>query len=240
MKAFLLAAGLGTRLRPITREIPKCLVPINGKPLLEYWLESIFSSGIKECLINTHYLSKKVTDYIANSKYKNDIKIVHEKNLIGTAGSLKKNIDFFENSSGLLIYADNFTTYKLGNFLKNSALMPKECIMSMLTFECEDPSQAGIVKLNNKNIMLDFKEKPLKSKNKLANAGVFFMTTEFIKYIKSLNEEIFDFSVDVIPKFKNKIFCIKTKDIFYDIGTLKNYKIVNAILEKNFINSKIL
>ena len=51
MKAFLLASGLGTRLRPITEETPKCLVPINGKPLLEYWLENIFSSGVKECLI---------------------------------------------------------------------------------------------------------------------------------------------------------------------------------------------
>ena len=98
MKAFLLAAGLGTRLRPITEEIPKCLVPINGKPLLEYWLESIFSSGIKECLINTHYLSEKVADYIATSKYKKSITVVYEKKLIGTAGSLKKNIEFFEKS----------------------------------------------------------------------------------------------------------------------------------------------
>ena len=239
MKAFLLAAGLGTRLRPITEEIPKCLVPINGKPLLEYWLESIFSSGIKECLINTHYLSEKVADYIATSKYKKRITVVYEKKLIGTAGSLKKNIEFFENSTGLLIYADNFTTYNLTNFIENSSLMPKECVMSMLTFECEDPSQAGIVKLNNENVMIDFKEKPSKSKSKLANAGVFFMTAEFINYIKFLNEYIFDFSIDIIPNFKNKIFCIQTKDIFYDIGTLKNYKLVNSILEKNFADSKM-
>ncbi len=239
MKAFLLAAGLGTRLRPITEEIPKCLVPINGKPLLEYWLESIFSSGIKECLINTHYLSEKVADYIATSKYKKSITVVYEKKLIGTAGSLKKNIEFFENSTGLLIYADNFTTYNLTNFIENSSLMPKECVMSMLTFECEDPSQAGIVKLNNENVMIDFKEKPSKSKSKLANAGVFFMTAEFINYIKFLNEYIFDFSIDIIPNFKDKIFCIQTKDIFYDIGTLKNYKLVNSILEKNFADSKM-
>ena len=239
MKAFLLAAGLGTRLRPITEEIPKCLVPINGKPLLEYWLESIFSSGIKECLINTHYLSEKVADYIATSKYKKRITVVYEKKLIGTAGSLKKNIEFFENSTGLLIYADNFTTYNLTNFIENSSLMPKECVMSMLTFECEDPSQAGIVKLNNENVMIDFKEKPSKSKSKLANAGVFFMTAEFINYIKFLNEYIFDFSIDIIPNFKDKIFCIQTKDIFYDIGTLKNYKLVNSILEKNFADSKM-
>ena len=239
MKAFLLASGLGTRLRPITEETPKCLVPINGKPLLEYWLENIFSSGVKECLINTHYLSEKVKNYLLNSKYKNDVTIIYEKKLIGTAGSLKKNIDFFENSCGLLIYADSFTTQNLGNFIDDSFLMPKECIMSMLTFECEDPSQAGIVKLNNENVMLDFVEKPLSSKNKLANAGIFLMKTEFINYIKYLNKPIFDFSIDIIPKFKNKIFCIKTNDIFYDIGTLKNYNLVNSILKKNLFNSKM-
>jgi len=236
MKAFLLAAGLGTRLKPITDETPKCLVPINGKPLLEYWLESIFSSGIKECLINTHYLSHKVIDYIATSKHKKKIITIYEKNLIGTAGSLKRNIDFFEKSKGLLIYADNFTTYNISNFVKDSSFMPKGYLLSMLTFQCDDPTQAGIVRLDKENIMIDFIEKPKNSKNKLANAGVFLITTKFIEYIKSLNEPIFDFSIDIIPRLKNKIFCIKTDDIFYDIGTVKNYNLVNSILKKRFSN----
>ena len=60
MKALLLAAGLGTRLRPVTNTIPKCLVPINGKVLLEYWLEKLIDIGIKEILINTSYLSEEV------------------------------------------------------------------------------------------------------------------------------------------------------------------------------------
>ena len=89
MKALLLAAGLGSRLRDLLQQYAKkCLVPINGKPLLEYWLENIFNSGINECLINTHYLHKKVEHYVANSNIKK-IKIVYEKNLLGTAGSLK-------------------------------------------------------------------------------------------------------------------------------------------------------
>ena len=60
MRAILLAAGLGTRLRPITDKIPKCLVPINGKPLIDYWLEQLTKAGIEKFLINTHYLHEKV------------------------------------------------------------------------------------------------------------------------------------------------------------------------------------
>ena len=101
MNALLLAAGLGSRLRPITNNTPKCLVPINGKPLLEYWLENIFNSGINECLINTHYLNNKVDDYVANSKYKKKIKLVFEKNLLGNAGSLKNIIDFLKSNFDL-------------------------------------------------------------------------------------------------------------------------------------------
>ncbi|MGB5793289.1 sugar phosphate nucleotidyltransferase, partial [Poseidonibacter sp.] len=70
MKALLLAAGLGTRLHPITNSVPKCLVPINGKVLLEYWLENLLKVGITEILINTSYLSEDVNDYIIKSVYK--------------------------------------------------------------------------------------------------------------------------------------------------------------------------
>lgn len=67
MKAILLAAGFGTRLRPLTNHLPKCLVPIHGKPLLEIWLERLVAVGISACLVNTHYLADQVEDFIASS-----------------------------------------------------------------------------------------------------------------------------------------------------------------------------
>ena len=232
MNAILLAAGLGTRLKPLTNKIPKCLVPINGKPLLEIWLENIFSSGINKCLINTHYLSSLVEEFIYNSNFKNRIEIVNEKHLIGTAGSLKKNINFFNEKNGLVIYADNFTTLSLKDFLQKSKKMPEECYISMLTFECEDSSQAGIVYLNEDNILTNFVEKPKHSEVKLANAGVFMITPKFIKYIKNMQKPIFDISKDIIPFLKSKIFCVKTNELFYDIGTIKNYNLVNSLFNK--------
>ena len=70
MRAILLAAGLGTRLRPITDTIPKCLVPINGKPLIDYWLEQLTKAGIEKFLINTHYLHEQVESYIEPKRSK--------------------------------------------------------------------------------------------------------------------------------------------------------------------------
>ena len=72
---MLLAAGFGTRLRHITYTIPKCLVPINGKPLLEIWLENLNNYGINDFIINTHYLAERVEYFVNNSKYKNSPKI---------------------------------------------------------------------------------------------------------------------------------------------------------------------
>ena len=67
MKALLLAAGFGTRLRPITDSIPKCLVDINGRPLLEIWIELLVNAGVNDILVNTHYLSDQVNFFVNNS-----------------------------------------------------------------------------------------------------------------------------------------------------------------------------
>ena len=98
IKALLLAAGYGTRLRPITNVTPKCLVKINGKPLLSYWLKKLENLGCEEVIVNTHYLSHEVIRYL--DKYKsNNLKVItsHEEEILGTAGTLMKHLDFFEN-----------------------------------------------------------------------------------------------------------------------------------------------
>ena len=89
MNVLLLAAGKGTRLMPITKETPKCLVKINGKPLIEYWLDKFIPlKSIKKVYINTHYLSNKVSEYLSYYGDKKKIEILFEKKLLGTAGTL--------------------------------------------------------------------------------------------------------------------------------------------------------
>ena len=110
--ALLLAAGYGTRLKPITNDLPKCLVKIGGRPLLELWILKLIESNVQSVLINTHYLADKVSLFL-NSRIKNKykeikIEVTHEKNLLGTAKTLISNKEFFRNKVGILIHADNF------------------------------------------------------------------------------------------------------------------------------------
>ena len=83
MRALLLAAGLGTRLRPLTETVPKCLVPIHGKPLLDYWLEHLFDAGIERVLINLHWLPDVVRAHVAASPWNDRIDLVHERESAG-------------------------------------------------------------------------------------------------------------------------------------------------------------
>ena len=113
MKIILLAAGFGTRLRPITNKTPKCMVKINNKPLLSYWLELLFKNHEYPVLINTHYLSDIVEGFIEKNKYKKFITTSHEKNILGTAGTLIANKNFIKKDTVLLAHADNLTQFNL-------------------------------------------------------------------------------------------------------------------------------
>ena len=94
-RALLLAAGYGTRLRPLTLDIPKCLVPVGGVPLLEHWLQKLENAGCESVLINTHYLSNKA-DFVQAREHSNmTIELVYEPELLGTV-DLKANKEFLE------------------------------------------------------------------------------------------------------------------------------------------------
>ena len=119
IRALLLAAGYGTRLRPLTLKKPKCLIEINKKTLLELWLEKLEEIEVEKILINTHYLSDHVDKFL-DKLHSGNKKITrfHENELLGTAGTLIANFKFFSDCNGLLIHSDNFTQMKLFNLIK--------------------------------------------------------------------------------------------------------------------------
>ncbi len=98
-RALLLAGGYGTRLRPLTDTLPKCLVPIHGKPLLSYWLDLLFESGVERALINTHYLPDQVRSFRDQSPWRERIDLAHEDTILGTAGTVRENRGLFWRSS---------------------------------------------------------------------------------------------------------------------------------------------
>ena len=223
MKALLLAAGLGSRLRPITNHIPKCLVPIDRKPLLSYWLDALFGAGISSILINVHYLSDQVTAFVASRPDRDRITIVEEPTLLGTAATLKENVEFFAGEASLVIHADNFCTASVANFINQHHTRPECAELTMMTFRSADPKTCGIVVADEQGIVREFHEKVPNPPGNIANAAIYIFEQSVIRYIfKSRDRELFDISKDVIPKYLGRIFVAPADGVVIDIGTPDN------------------
>ena len=224
MKTILLAAGFGTRLRPLTDNIPKCLVPIKGKPLLQIWLERLSDADFKEFLINTHYLSNQVNDFIYSSKFKDKCIIKYEKTLLGTAGTLLSRLNFIGEDECMLIHADNYCLADFKEFIKSHNQRPSYCLMTMMTFRTDTPSSCGIVELDDKNVVIGFHEKVEHPPGNLANGAIYILSSELLKIVKEKYATATDFSTEILHHFIGKIYTYETNEDFEDIGTLEKYK----------------
>ena len=159
MKAILLAAGYGTRLQPITLHTPKCLVEINNKPLLEYWLDNLFSAGIQKIFINTHYLNSRVNEFIKQYKLRNKIFISYEFELLGTARTVASASKFIGNDENFfVIHADNFSQFNIKDMINLHINRENDVEITMMSFETDKPESCGILKIQ-KNRVIGFYEK---------------------------------------------------------------------------------
>ena len=226
MRAILLAAGLGTRLRPLTDTVPKCLVPIRGKPLLQIWLDQLSSSGIGPFLVNTHYMAEQVEEFVRSTPYASSVLLSHEEKLLGTAGTFLMNVDFFGGEDGLLIHADNYTEADFRTFLRAHFNRPAECLMTMMTFRTDNPSSCGIVELDSGGVVIGFHEKVVNPPGNNANGAIYILSNELIQMLKTEMKSACDFSTEVIPKLINRIFTYQTNELFADIGTPDSYEFV--------------
>jgi mannose-1-phosphate guanylyltransferase len=229
MRALLLAAGLGTRLYPITKSVPKCLVPIRGRPLIDYWFDHLFASGAFErVLVNTHYLANQVEEHVANSRWADRIDLVHEDELLGTAGTIKANRRYFGSESFLVAHADNLTTFDVAHFIAAHAARPAYCAVTMLTFHTDDPRSCGIVELNEKGIVIGFHEKVENPPGDLANAAVYIFTPEVAEFIAAAPGPAIDLSTEIIPHFIDRIQAVEGRGYHRDIGTVESLRRANA------------
>ena len=234
MNALLLAAGLGTRLRPLSNLVPKCLVPIHAKPLLAYWLEALYNAGINEFIINVHYLEEQVRDFVKQCDYNKLITLKYEKELLGTAGTVLANADLLKEEAFMLIHADNLCFTDFGKFITTHHNRPKQCEMTMMTFTSDSPSECGIVQLDQDNIVTAFYEKVQQPPSKLANAAVYILEPSVIDFLASLQKYNIDFSTEVLPKFINKIYTFHNDIYHRDIGTLASFALAQMEV-KDFI-----
>jgi len=223
MKAILFAAGSGTRLQPLTKMWPKCLMPIGHRPLLEYWLEYISNVDISEVMVNLHFHSEIVESFLKQERF-DWVRLAYEEELLGTAGTLKKNYQFLKGSTILAIHADNWCVCDFKKFIHyHHVERPENTLITMMTFETDNPESSGIVELDSRDVVVEFHEKIQNPPGNLASGAVFIFEPEVLEWI-IMEENIYDFSRDVIPNFLGKIATWKNCMIHKDIGTIEQLK----------------
>ena len=227
MRVMLLAAGFGTRLRPLTDKLPKCLVSIKGRPLLDIWLEHLVAAGYGPFLLNTHYLSEQVEEYVISSSYRDIVQLVYEPVLLGTAGTLIHNLNFFEEQPGLLIHADNYCITDFNKFILAHNARPKECFLTMMTFRTEKPSTCGIAELDERGVVVNFHEKKDNPPGDLANGAIYALSVGFMKILQNEFVGASDFSTEIIPMMLGNIFSYEVDGVLIDIGTPEALASVN-------------
>ena len=228
MRALLLAAGLGTRLRPLTNTTPKCLVTIKDQALLGIWLERLTQAGIESFLINTHHLSNQVESYIEGSLYSDKVTLVREEKLLGTAGTLIANLSFFKRQDGLLVHADNYCLANFHDFIQAHNQRPPYCVITMMTFRSETPETCGIVELNAEGVVVGFHEKVVNPPGDLANGAVYILSPELIHMLATDLHQVSDFSTEVLQRLVGRIYTYETQEYFIDIGSPESYRKANS------------
>ena len=232
LRALLLAAGLGTRLRPITLHTPKCLVSISGEPLLGRWLRQLEAVGCEAVLVNTHYLAEQVQVFLKGWRSEGmAVHTVHEPELLGTAGTILGNQGFFQGSTGLLIHADNAMADNLGGLLEAHRQRPTGCRLTMLTFRTDQPRSCGIVETDELGIVTAFHEKVNDPPGNCANGAVYAFDADFVAFLKTLHPQPSDFSTEVIPHLLGRINTWHASKPFLDIGTPEALETAQALIE---------
>ncbi len=223
MKAILLAAGVGSRLRPLTDRVPKCLVPIAGRPLLDHWLAACERHGIDDVLVNTHHHTEAVREFVKSSRRGVRVRLVHEESLLGTAGTLRANWEFVAGQDVfLLAHADNYTDLDLGRFLASlRAARRPGTVLGMALFRTPTPKTCGIVKLDASNHVVEFHEKVENPPGDLANGAIYLGTRALGGF---LGPGVSDFSTQVIPRLLGRIHGYEIEGFLADIGTPEQYE----------------
>jgi mannose-1-phosphate guanylyltransferase len=221
VKAVLLAAGLGTRLRPITDDVPKCLVPIGGIPLLEYWLRTFERYGLTDVLINTHYLPEQVIAFVESRDSGPKVTLAYEPELLGSAGTVLANRNWIGDDEAFVIaYADNLTNVNLADMV--SFHLRARPVATIGLFETDVPEQCGVVEIDEAGTIWSFVEKSPRPPSRLANAGIYIASQAIFGCIPKGRPV--DFGFDVFPRLSGELKGYKLSGYFCDIGDLGRYQ----------------
>jgi len=221
VKAFLLAAGLGTRLRPVTDSTPKCMLTIGGRPLLGIWLDAFDRAGVDEVLVNVHYLPDAVTRYLAARAGPPLVRTCFEPRLLGSLGTLVANRRWVDAEDMFLAcYADNLTDFDLRLLI--DAHQRHGGIATWTVFHSDNPAAGGVVEVDGTGQVLSFAEKPAAPACDLTNAGMYAFHPGVLAEINGAPP--LDIGYDLLPRLVGRARAVPVDGYFRDIGTADSYR----------------
>jgi mannose-1-phosphate guanylyltransferase len=225
MKAFILAAGKGTRLRPFTDALPKPLIPVLNRPVMANIMSLCKEHGFTDFIANLCYKGEQIEQAFGDGSSSGvNLQYSWEEKLLGTAGGVGRQADFLRDGTFVIVSGDVVTDIDLSQML--AFHRSRGALITMAVKEVDDPSRFGIVVTEETGRILSFQEKPApgKEKSRLANTGIYIVEPEALDYIPA--GEVFDFGHDLFPKLlamAAPIYAMRTDAYWSDVGTLPQY-----------------
>jgi NDP-sugar pyrophosphorylase family protein len=225
---MILAGGMSTRLYPLTKEVPKPLVPIAGEPNSGHLMRYLRSFGIEDIAINVHYLADRIVQTFGDgSQYGVKLHYLHESVLLGSAGGVKQMEEFLKDDTFVVIGCDEVTDMRLDALV--AFHKQREAIATIGLVEAADVSHYGVVILDDDGRILDFQEKPAPGteRSNLVNTGVYIFEPAIFDRIPA--GEFWDFGKNVFPGLQRDgapFYGLKMQGAYWrDIGTPDEYRL---------------
>ena len=226
-KAMIMAAGVGSRLDPLTQEVPKPLVPIANRPVMDILFEKLTAIGVKDVVANTYYKAEKIIERYTKNDLGINFSHVHEKELSGTAGGVKKCQFFFnEGEDFLILSADGLSNADLKAGIESHKKSGAIATLGIKKIALEEIPNFGVVVTDENGFITGFQEKPAikDAKSNCINTGIYIFNYEIFNYIPE--NTFYDFAKNVFPDLlakgiKINTFCVE--QYWSDIGTVEQY-----------------
>lgn len=235
MKAVIMAGGKGTRLKPLTDNIPKPMVKIIDKPVMEHIINLLVEHGITDIAVTVGHLSESIIDYFGNGQQLGaNLTYFIESQPLGTAGSVKSTKNFVTDNF-LVISGDAFTNINISEAVRFH--YAKDSIFTLLAQPHPKPEGLGTLEIDYDSKIVSFVEKPKEVKPSLINTGIYIINKRILDLIP---EGFYDFGKQLLPSLIGRIHAYVTYDYWSDIGTLTSYYYTNYLLASKITGEEIL
>ncbi len=224
---MILAGGLSTRLYPLTKQVPKPLVPVAGVPNAEHVIHYLRAYGFDEIAINLHYLSDAIVEALGDgSRFGVKLEYSFEPVLLGSAGAVKQMEGFFGNATFVVVGCDDLTDLSLDKLL--AFHRERNALATIGLMECQEVDQYGVVVLDERGKIIGFQEKPAKGteRSRLANTGIYAFSPEIFRHVPA--QTFYDFGKQVFPALQTageRFYGFDARGAYWsDIGTPAEYR----------------